>query len=262
GGDFGDGAVGDCERAGDSRATAVAGGLDQSQLQRKMQPPDQIREKDEAAGEDTEHRQRPAAVFRRELFGQPVDPGTDLRFGKNNFHVSTPLRRSNTPSSDHSDTITSYAKYTVENRRRERHRMNSLLARLRRAIIALTALGAACHDLAGATRADDAPAKPKRVAAVVSEYRHNSHADVIVSRLFQTYTLDGKGERPGMQLMSVFTDQVPESDTSRKWAREYNFRISDTVADALTLGTGELAVDGVLLVAEHGKYPVSETGQT
>jgi hypothetical protein len=62
--------------------------------------------------------------------------------------------------------------------------------------------------------------------------------------------------------MSVFTDQVPESDTSRKWAREYNFRISDTVADALTLGTGELAVDGVLLVAEHGKYPVSETGQT
>lgn len=115
----------------------------------------------------------------------------------------------------------------------------------------------------GATpRADDAPAKPKRIAAVVTEYRHNSHADVIVSRLFQTQTLDGKGARPRMQLLSLYTDQVPEQDTSRRWAREYQFRSSDTVADALTLGTGELAVDGVLLVAEHGRYPVSETGQT
>ncbi|MCH8828701.1 MAG: hypothetical protein IID45_03885 [Planctomycetes bacterium] len=30
---------------------------------------------------------------------------------------------------------------------------------------------------------------------------------------------------------------------------------------ALTLGTGKLAVDGVLLIAEHGKYGLSKTGQ-
>ena len=36
----------------------------------------------------------------------------------------------------------------------------------------------------------------------------------------------------------------------------------DRVEDALTLGTGRLAVDGVLLVAEHGDYPKSKTGQT
>ncbi len=112
-----------------------------------------------------------------------------------------------------------------------------------------------------AANADDAAAKPKRIAAVVTEYRHNSHADVIVSRLFQTQTLDGQGARPRMQLTSVYTDQVPQGDTSRKWAKQYDFRISETVADALTLGTGGLAVDGVLLVAEHGTYLVSETGQ-
>ncbi|MGE5194525.1 MAG: hypothetical protein ACM3U2_18700, partial [Deltaproteobacteria bacterium] len=125
-----------------------------------------------------------------------------------------------------------------------------------------SALAAACLVRGGIAGADETPAKPTRIAAVVTEYRHNSHADVIVSRLFQTYTLDGKGDRPRMQLMSVFTDQVPENDASRNWANKYQFRISNTVADALTLGTGELAVDGVLLVAEHGKYPVSETGQT
>ncbi|MBS0263814.1 MAG: hypothetical protein JSS02_17885 [Planctomycetes bacterium] len=110
--------------------------------------------------------------------------------------------------------------------------------------------------------AEDAPQCPKRVAAVVTEYRHNSHADVICSRLFQTQTLDDKGERLQMQLVSVYTDQRPDNDTSRKWAQQYQFRISETVADALTLGTDQLAVDGILLVAEHGNYPRSESGQT
>lgn len=114
----------------------------------------------------------------------------------------------------------------------------------------------------GLLAGDDIPAKPKRIAAIVSEYRHNSHADLIVGRLFLTQTLDAQGARPAMELMSLYTDQVPDNDTSRKWAKEYQFHISETVADALTLGTKELAVDGVFLVVEHGKYPVSETGQT
>lgn len=100
------------------------------------------------------------------------------------------------------------------------------------------------------------------MAAVVTEYRHNSHADVIVSRLLQTHTLDGKGAVSPLKLVSLFTDQVPATDTSRALAVEHKFTIYDNVADTLTLGTGKLAVDGVLLVAEHGKYPVSATGQT
>ena len=41
------------------------------------------------------------------------------------------------------------------------------------------------------SQAGEAPTR--RVAAVVTEYRHNSHADVIVSRLLLTDTLDGTG---------------------------------------------------------------------
>ena len=103
---------------------------------------------------------------------------------------------------------------------------------------------------------------PKRIAAVVTEYRHNSHADVIVSRLLLTHTLDEKGERPDLKLVSLYTDQVPESDTSRKWAKKFDVPIYKTVEETLTLGTGKLAVDGVLLVAEHGKYPKNSTGNT
>lgn len=100
----------------------------------------------------------------------------------------------------------------------------------------------------------------KKIAAVVTAYYHNSHADVIVSKLFRAYTLDDKGELPTLELASLYTDQVPKNDISRKLAAKYGFPIYDTVAEALTLGTGKLAVDGVLLVAEHGKYPRSETG--
>jgi hypothetical protein len=109
-----------------------------------------------------------------------------------------------------------------------------------------------------------APTKIKvpRLAIVTTEFRRNSHSDVIASRIVESYTLDGKGDYPQLAIASVFTDQVPENDVSRAMAAQHGFRISETVEDALTLGTGELAVDGVLLIAEHGDYPKSETGQT
>lgn len=104
--------------------------------------------------------------------------------------------------------------------------------------------------------------KHPRVAAIVTAYHHNSHADVIVSRLMQTNTLDAKGEKPRLQLVSLYTDQVPESDISRRLAAEHGVPIYDTVAGALTLGGDRLAVDGVLLIAEHGRYPQNDTGNT
>ncbi len=110
--------------------------------------------------------------------------------------------------------------------------------------------------------ADPPPQKLPRIAAVVTEYRHNSHADVIVSQLMLTKTLDGNGEFPKLELVSLYTDQVPDNDTSRKLAKEHGVPIFDTVAGALTLGTGKLNVDGVLFIAEHGQYPKSDTGQT
>jgi len=100
----------------------------------------------------------------------------------------------------------------------------------------------------------------KRVAAVVTEYRHNSHADIIVSRLLQTDTLDGKGKVSPLKLVSLYTDQKPKNDTSRMLAASHRFPIYDNVEDTLTLGTGKLAVEGVLLIAEHGDYPISPTG--
>jgi hypothetical protein len=111
------------------------------------------------------------------------------------------------------------------------------------------------------TPATDPPAvAPLKLAVITTVYRHNSHSDVIASRLFQTDTLDFKGRVYPMKIASLYVDQIAKNDTSREFSEKYKFPIYENIADALTLGTGKLAVDGVLLIAEHGEYPLSPTG--
>lgn len=112
---------------------------------------------------------------------------------------------------------------------------------------------------AGITRRSDSA--PKRVAAIVTHYTHNSHADVLVSRLLQGFNLDSQPPWPNLRLVGLYTDQVPKNDMSRSLAREHGFPIFPTIAETLMVGGNELAVDGVLLIGEHGDYPLSETGQ-
>ena len=42
----------------------------------------------------------------------------------------------------------------------------------------------------------------KRVATIVTEYRLNSHADVIAGRLIEGYEYDGKRHEPAVQVVS------------------------------------------------------------
>ena len=46
----------------------------------------------------------------------------------------------------------------------------------------------------------------------------------------------------------------------RKYAKSKNIPIFKTVGEAVTLGGKELAVDGVVIVAEHGNYPTDLKG--
>ncbi|MFL5340876.1 MAG: hypothetical protein ACJ8F7_12080 [Gemmataceae bacterium] len=101
----------------------------------------------------------------------------------------------------------------------------------------------------------------KRVAAIVTEYRRHSHADVIVSKILEGLLHDGK-EFPNLQLVSLYVDQFPAGELSRDLAQTHNFPILDSIEKALTLGGAKLALDGVLCIGEHGKYPKNERGQT
>src|SRR5919202_28612 len=48
---------------------------------------------------------------------------------------------------------------------------------------------------------------------------------------------------------------------SRALAKKHGFTLHDTIAGAVTRGGKSPAVDGVLLIGEHGKYPANAKGQ-
>jgi hypothetical protein len=98
------------------------------------------------------------------------------------------------------------------------------------------------------------------VAAIVTTYGPDTHADAIVTKILEGYAHDG-GPGPGLKLTSLFVDQQHPKDMSRALAEKHGFRIAKSIDKALTLGTGRLAVSGVLLIGEHGVYPDTPIGQ-
>lgn len=106
------------------------------------------------------------------------------------------------------------------------------------------------------------PAKRLRVAAVVTEFTFRSHAHVILENFLEPYYFNGERTDSGMEVAGLYVDQVPEGrDMSRDVAKKYGITIYPTIAEALQLGGGDLAVDGVLSIGEHGKYPLTQQGQ-
>ncbi len=105
------------------------------------------------------------------------------------------------------------------------------------------------------------PTKRKRIAAITTTYFLRSHADDIITRFLEGYWINDRLYRPPCEIVSLYMDQVHPADIGYRLASAYHFPVVKSIGEALTLGTGKLAVDGVLLVAEHGEYPVNQKQQ-
>jgi len=101
----------------------------------------------------------------------------------------------------------------------------------------------------------------KHIAAIVTEYRYLSHAQVICDRFLMGYAIRGQFHKPPVRLVSMFVDQFPENDLSRERAAQFGFTLYPTIAATLRNGGSVLAVDGVLIIGEHGNYPRNEKDQ-
>jgi hypothetical protein len=84
----------------------------------------------------------------------------------------------------------------------------------------------------------------------------------MAERFLVGYPIRGKWHQPDFDVVSAYVDQFPENDLSRKRSAEFGFPIYPSVAEALRCGGDKLAVDAVLIIGEHGKYELSEYGQT
>jgi hypothetical protein len=104
----------------------------------------------------------------------------------------------------------------------------------------------------------------KSLAVVATVWYPNSHADVIVRRWLEPdperdgpWGFSGKETR----IASVYLAQLPETDVGAALCKKHHVPLFESIEATLTLGTDTLAVDGVLLIGEHGDYPTNKYGQ-
>jgi hypothetical protein len=103
--------------------------------------------------------------------------------------------------------------------------------------------------------------KRKRIAAIVTTYFPNSHAGVLVDKFLRGFPTDKGLIPPRTEIASLYIDQIHDRDIGRQIAHKYDIPLYESIQAALTLGGDKLAVDAVLLIGEHGDYPVSKLGQ-
>ncbi|XZE55624.1 hypothetical protein SH139x_001643 [Planctomycetaceae bacterium SH139] len=136
-----------------------------------------------------------------------------------------------------------------------RHFMTSLAARSTLAAGGLASLP--YMDFAAAAEIGRRP----RVAFLGTEVRTHSHAQHFLDRHTMGYTWQGAWQPPRIEVAGVFIDQFPEGDLTHERVKRHQLDLYPTIAEALTLGGEKLAVDGVVIIAEHGDYPTNEKGQ-
>jgi hypothetical protein len=96
------------------------------------------------------------------------------------------------------------------------------------------------------------------LAVVTTAYYYLSHAYHVCGRFLYGYVRGEQVHYPQFGMAGMYVEQQKEGDLSRELAAKHGVKMFSDVAAALTLGTDRLAVDGVLLIGEHGDFPTNE----
>ena len=121
----------------------------------------------------------------------------------------------------------------------------------------------------------DRPMSRKKIAAIVTTFFPGSHADLLVSRFVKGFATRSGVVEPKVDVVSMYMDQAHPLDIGVELAREHGIEQFPSIRSALTLRQpprgnwptapgweiGELAVDGVLIIGEHGDYAPNERGR-
>ncbi len=115
----------------------------------------------------------------------------------------------------------------------------------------------------------------KKIAAIVTTFFPGSHADLLVSPFVKGSPTPSGVVEPKVDVVSMYIDQAHPQDVGVELARTHGIELFPSIRSALTLRQpptghwptapgweiGELGVDGVLIIAEHGDYAPNERGR-
>ena len=123
-------------------------------------------------------------------------------------------------------------------------------------IAGLAALTGISGDAVGRTQ----DRKPRIAVLATFWGATRSHADWLVNKLIDGYWWQGAYHPSRVEVVSLYLHQHDTSLLGQKVAKAKGFPVFKSIAEALTLGGKELAVDGVVIVGEHGNYPTDLKG--
>ncbi len=101
----------------------------------------------------------------------------------------------------------------------------------------------------------------KKIAALSTTYHVRSHSDNFITRFLEGYWINDLYYEPPCDVASLYVEQEHAADISTRLAKSWGISKYPTIQETLTLGGKTLAVDGVLLIAEHGGYPTNVKNQ-
>jgi len=132
----------------------------------------------------------------------------------------------------------------------------------RRTFLAGSAAAVACAHTKLIPTGLGATEARKRIAFLGTVVFQHSHAQHFLDRHCMGYTWAGQWQAPRFDVASVYIEQEQtQGDLAQQRIDKYKLNRVTSIADALTLRTSKLAVDGVVLIGEHGDYPTNEKGQ-
>lgn len=103
--------------------------------------------------------------------------------------------------------------------------------------------------------------RPLPVAGVVSVYKDNSHADVILGKILEGYDQRG-GPGPALKLAALYIDQPERSRLGLEMAKRHRVPVFKTIGETVNAKTSGAPIEGVICIGEHGDYPDDpKTGQ-
>jgi len=107
---------------------------------------------------------------------------------------------------------------------------------------------------------DTVPKRKPRVVAINSVYRLKSHAYHIAGRFIHGYTRNGFHHQPPFELVRMWNQQQPPNDLGPSVCEEHGIELCKTIQQTLGEKQG-MDIDAILLIVEHGDYPMNDRKQ-
>ncbi|MDA0970560.1 MAG: hypothetical protein O3A60_09015 [Planctomycetota bacterium] len=125
-----------------------------------------------------------------------------------------------------------------------------------------TLLSSAVAAATGRSAGAWANSRRPRIAFLGTVVFQHSHAQHFLDRFAMGQSWRGQWEAPRLDVAGIFLDQVRDDDLGKARIKKYGLASYPTIEETLTLGGEKLAVDGVVIIGEHGDYPQTAKGQT